>query len=33
MAHWPAFNVADTAISVGMAILIYHVMFKKMPEV
>jgi signal peptidase II len=32
-AHWPAFNVADTAISVGMAVLIYHVVFKKMPEV
>lgn len=32
-AHWPAFNVADSAISIGMAILIYHVVFKKMPEV
>jgi signal peptidase II len=32
-AHWPAFNVADSAISVGMAVLIYHVVFKKMPEV
>lgn len=32
-AHWPAFNVADAAISIGMAILIYHVVFKKMPEV
>ena len=32
-AHWPAFNVADSAISVGMAILLYHVVFKKMPEV
>jgi len=32
-AHWPAFNVADSAISVGMTILIFHVIFKKMPEI
>lgn len=32
-AHWPAFNVADSAISIGMAILIYHVVLKKIPEV
>jgi signal peptidase II len=32
-AHWPAFNVADSAISVGMAILLYHMVFKKMPGV
>ncbi len=31
-AHWPAFNVADAAISVGMAVLIYHVVFKKIPD-
>ena len=31
-AHWPAFNVADSAISVGMAVLIYHVLFNKIPE-
>ena len=31
-AHWPAFNVADSAISVGMAILIYHVLFNKLPD-
>ena len=31
--HWPAFNVADSAISVGMAILIFHVIFNKMPEI
>ncbi len=30
--HWPAFNVADSAISVGMAILIYHVVLNKLPE-
>ncbi len=31
-AHWPAFNVADSAITIGMAILIYHVVFNKIPE-
>ena len=30
--HWPAFNIADSAICIGMAIFIYHVIFKKMPE-
>jgi len=29
--HWPAFNIADSAISVGMAVLIYHIIFKKTP--
>ncbi len=28
-AHWPAFNVADSAISVGVAILCVNVVFKK----
>ncbi|MDD9304583.1 MAG: signal peptidase II [Desulfobacter sp.] len=32
-AHWPAFNIADSAISIGMAILIYHVLFNKIPEI
>lgn len=31
-AHWPAFNVADSAISIGMGILIYHILFKKIPD-
>lgn len=31
--HWPAFNVADSAISVGMVILIYHVVLNKIPEI
>nr|WP_319492984.1 signal peptidase II [uncultured Desulfobacter sp.] len=31
--HWPAFNVADSAISIGMGILIYHVIFNKLPEI
>lgn len=30
--HWPAFNVADSAITVGMGIFIFHLLFKKMPE-
>ena len=29
--HWPAFNIADSAISIGMAIFIYHILAKKMP--
>jgi len=30
--HWPAFNIADSAISIGMGILVYHIIFKKMPD-
>jgi signal peptidase II len=30
--HWPAFNVADSAISIGIAIFLFHLLFKKMPE-
>ncbi len=30
--HWPAFNVADSAISIGMIIFIFHLVFKKLPE-
>ena len=30
--HWPAFNVADSAITVGIAIFIFHLVFKKMPD-
>lgn len=29
--HWPAFNVADSAISVGMVIFAYYVIFRKVP--
>ncbi|MCP4128115.1 MAG: lipoprotein signal peptidase [Gammaproteobacteria bacterium] len=25
--HWPAFNVADSAISIGVAILLYEILF------
>lgn len=30
--HWPAFNVADSAISVGITIFIAHLVLGKMPE-
>lgn len=30
--HWPAFNVADSAICIGVAVFIYHVLFNRMPE-
>jgi len=30
--HWPAFNIADSAITVGIIIFGYHILFKKMPE-
>ncbi|MGM0453157.1 MAG: signal peptidase II [Thermodesulfobacteriota bacterium] len=29
--HWPAFNVADSAITVGMVIFGYYILFKKVP--
>jgi len=31
-AHWPAFNVADSAITVGVTIFLIHLAFNKMPE-
>ncbi|MGD2099581.1 MAG: signal peptidase II [Desulfobacterales bacterium] len=30
--HWPAFNVADSAISIGIGIFLFHLVFKKMPD-
>ncbi len=30
--HWPAFNVADSAITVGVAIFAFHILFNKLPE-
>ena len=29
--HWPTFNVADSAVTVGVIIFLYHVITKKMP--
>ncbi len=30
--HWPAFNVADSAITVGVCVFALHVLFNKLPE-
>jgi signal peptidase II len=30
--HWPAFNVADGAITVGIGVFLLHLLLKKMPE-
>jgi len=31
--HWPAFNIADSAISIGITIFVIHVIFNKIPEI
>ncbi len=30
--HWPAFNIADSAISIGMIVFLYHILFNKIPD-
>jgi signal peptidase II len=30
--HWPAFNVADSAITTGIGIFVFHLLFGKMPD-
>ena len=30
--HWPAFNIADSAITIGIVIFIYHIVFNKLPS-
>jgi signal peptidase II len=30
--HWPAFNIADSAITVGVFIFGYHLLFGRIPE-
>lgn len=27
--HWPAFNIADSAVSIGAVIFIYHLILKR----
>ena len=29
--HWPAFNIADSGVTVGVVIFILHIVFKRMP--
>ena len=29
--HWPSFNIADSAITMGILIFVYHLLFKKIP--
>jgi len=30
--HWPAFNVADSAITIGVVIFVFHILLNKIPE-
>jgi signal peptidase II len=30
--HWPTFNVADSAITVGVSIFLIHLVFNRMPQ-
>ncbi|MBW1778527.1 MAG: signal peptidase II [Deltaproteobacteria bacterium] len=30
--HWPAFNVADSAVTAGAVIFLFHLIFKKIPD-
>lgn len=30
--HWPVFNVADSAVTIGIAIFLYHFLFNKIPD-
>jgi signal peptidase II len=30
--HYPSFNVADSAVSIGIAIFLYHLIFNKIPK-
>lgn len=29
--HWPAFNIADSAITIGIIIFLFHILLNKMP--
>lgn len=30
--HWPAYNIADSAICIGVGIFVFHLILKRMPE-
>jgi signal peptidase II len=30
--HWPAFKVADSAVTVGIGIFVFHLVMNKLPE-
>lgn len=30
--HWPAFNIADSAITIGVCIFLYYLIFNKLPR-
>jgi len=30
--HWPSFNVADSAVTVGIAIFLFHLLLNKVPK-
>ena len=30
--HWPAFNIADSAVTVGIGIFVGHLIFNRLPD-
>ena len=30
--HWPAFNLADSAITMGMTVFLCHILFNRLPD-
>ena len=30
--HWPAFNVADSAVTVGIGIFVFHILLNRLPK-
>ena len=31
LPHWPTFNVADSGVTIGVGIFLFHIIFKKVP--